>query len=166
MSDGLKKIYIIGEHILRKRVSPVGTVGYNERMIFEQMFQLMQEHGGLGLAANQVGVDKQMCVVSVGERVFKLADPKILRKSGCDIIEEGCLSLPTVGVKVKRAKIILCQATDENNKLMKFEAKDLLARVIQHEIDHLYGKMIIDYAPFWQRRRLLKEVRESCNESG
>lgn len=155
----LGRIYIIGEPILRKKTKLIARITREEKQIFDEMLKVMRKAEGIGLAANQVGIDKQMCVVCVGDKVLKLANPKILMKKGCYIFEEGCLSLPGLTVKVKRAKDIICQALNENGELIKFGASELLARAIQHEVDHLSGKMIIDYAPLWQRLSLRKKIK-------
>ncbi len=161
----LGRIYIIGEPILRKKTKPVEKVTQAERQLFDEMLKLMQKAQGVGLAANQAGIDMQMCVVCVGEKVLKLANPKILKKKGFDIFEEGCLSLPGIMIKVKRAQEIVCEALNENNELIQFEAQELLARAIQHEVDHLMGKMIIDYAPVWQKLALKEKIKELKNKS-
>lgn len=127
-------------------------------MLFDEMLKVMHKVKGVGLAANQVGIDKQMCVVCVEDKVLKLANPKILKRKGTDIQEEGCLSVPQMTVKVKRAKQIVCEALNENNQLIRFEASDLLARAIQHEVDHLSGKLIIDYLPLWQKLFLQEKL--------
>lgn len=153
------RIYIYGEPILRKKTKTVDKITQSEKQLFDEMLQVMHKASGVGLAANQVGIDKQLCVVCVDDKVLKLANPKIIKRKGCEVLEEGCLSLPETAVKVKRAKEILCQALNENNELIKFAARDLLARAVQHEVDHLLGKMIIDYAPLWQKLALKKKLR-------
>lgn len=160
----LGRIYIIGEPILRKKTTLVDRVTQAERQIFDEMLKMMHNAQGIGLAANQVGIDKQMCVVCVGEQVLKLANPKILKKKGAKIFLEGCLSLPGIMVKVKRAKEITCQALNENSELITFEAVELVARAIQHEVDHLMGKMIIDYAPVWQKLALKEKIKALKNK--
>lgn len=155
----LGRIYIFGEPILRKKTKTVSGITQVEKQLFDEMLQVMHKASGVGLAANQVGIDKQLCVVCVDDKVLKLANPRILKRKGIEVMEEGCLSLPETAVKVKRAKEIICQALNENNELIKFSARDLLARAVQHEVDHLLGKMIIDYAPIWQKLALKKKLR-------
>ncbi len=156
----LGRIYIIGEPILRKKTALVEKVGHQERQLFDQMLKLMRKAKGIGLAANQAGLDKRMCVICIEGKVWKLANPEIIKKSGCEISEEGCLSLPGIAVKVKRAACITCRALNENNAQTEFEAVGLLARAIQHEIDHLLGKMIIDYASPLEKLALKDKIRE------
>ena len=156
----LDRIYIIGEPILRKQTLAVEKVTQTERELFDQMLKLMRQANGIGLAANQMGIDKQMCVVVLEDKVWKLANPRIIKKKGQEVFEEGCLSIPGVTVKVKRAWEITCQALDENSQLIEFEACNLLSRAIQHEIDHLMGKLIIDYASVWQKVALKEKIKQ------
>ncbi len=154
------RIYIIGEPILREKAREVKEVSAEERIFFDEMVLMMRQSKGVGLAANQVGVGKQMCVLEFDGKVLKLANPKIIKKKGSDILEEGCLSLPEVMVKVERVKEIRVLALNENNEKIDFIACDILARIIQHEVDHLLGKLIIDYAPLWQKLALRKKIKE------
>jgi len=85
----LGRIYIIGEPILRKKTALVEKVGHEERQLFDQMLKLMRKAKGIGLAANQAGLDKRMCVICVEDKVWKLANPEIIKKSGSEIFEEG-----------------------------------------------------------------------------
>lgn len=155
----LGRIYIIGEPILRRKTKAVEKVSHEEKRLFDEMLKIMRNARGIGLAANQVGIDKQMFVICVEDKVLKLANPKILKKKGSEVFEEGCLSLPGISVKVKRAREIVCQAVNENNSLVEFEALGLTARAIQHEVDHLLGKMIIDYASPIQKLILKKKIQ-------
>lgn len=148
-------IRIFGEPVLRKKAKSVKAIGERENRILEAMAKLMYDAQGCGLAANQAGVDLQLLVIDVGGGLLKLANPRILKKEGCNTIEEGCLSLPKVTVKVKRAKKIWVTCLGCDNQKVTFEAQDILARALQHEIDHLNGKLIIDYAP-WRKRIFLK----------
>lgn len=155
----LGKIYIIGEQILRKKTALVERVGHEERQLFDQMLKLMRKAKGIGLAANQAGLDKRMCVICVEDKIWKLANPEIIKKSGSETSEEGCLSLPGITVNVKRASCLTCRALNENNAQIEFEALGLLARAIQHEVDHLLGKMIIDYASPLEKLALKEKIK-------
>lgn len=155
----LARIYVIGEPILRRKTKPLNKITQSEKELFDEMLQMMRKANGIGLAANQVGIDRQMCVVCIEDKILKLANPKILKKRGVDIQEEGCLSIPQTTVKVKRAKTIACEALNENGQLIRFEASDLLARAIQHEVDHLSGRLIVDYLPIWQKLFLQEKIK-------
>ncbi|MDO8748258.1 MAG: peptide deformylase [Candidatus Omnitrophota bacterium] len=160
----LERIYIIGEPILRKQTPEIEKITQAERELFDEMLKVMRRANGIGLAANQVGIDKQMCVICIEDKVLKLANPRVIKKKGQETIEEGCLSLPGITVKVKRAREITCQALDENNQQIEFEADDLLSRAIQHEVDHLMGKLIIDYASVWQKVALKEKIKVLKNK--
>ena len=125
------------------------------------MFEMMYISQGIGLAAPQVGISKRAIVVDVGEGPMGLINPIIVEKKGSEVGKEGCLSLPEVMVEIKRAQWIKYRGLDREGKLVEREAEGLLARAIQHEIDHLDGRLILDYANpikrIFIKRRLIKE---------
>ena len=131
--------------ILKKEASKVAHVGEAERTILSEMVKAMYINRGVGLAAVQVGISKQLAVIDVGEGVLKMINPVIVKKEGKECQEEGCLSVPGAVVKVKRAKKILVQFLNESGEAVQLKADGLCARAIQHEVDHLSGKLIIDY---------------------
>lgn len=159
MKETKLKIRVFGEPVLRKKAKSVTMVNSDHRQILSQMSAVMYEGGGIGLAAPQIGISQQMIVVDIGEGLYKLINPRIIEKQGAQSISEGCLSVPGVCIKVKRAKHIWVEAKDENNKLLKIEAKDLFACVLQHEIDHLKGKLIVDYASFLEKLRIKRKLK-------
>jgi len=116
------------------------------------MKKLMLEGGGIGLAAPQLGIPVQMIVVHSNHGIIELANPKIIERSKrkCGALE-GCLSLPGLTVNVNRFDSVTVTAIDKNGQKIEFQTENLLARVIQHEIDHLYGRLIIDYLPWYKR---------------
>ena len=132
--------------ILKKRCSPVAVVSEEEKDLLGDLIKVMHMNHGVGLAAPQVGVNKQMAVVDAGEEpILKLINPVIIAADGTEIMEEGCLSIPNVYIPVKRAKQIKVKLLDENGRELVLEATGLMARAILHEIDHLKGRLIIDY---------------------
>jgi len=133
------------ESVLKSKARKVGKVTDAERNILKDMAKAMYLNSGVGLAAPQVGIDRQFVVIDVGNGLVNLINPLIVKKRGCDCMEEGCLSVPGVSVKIKRAKEISVRSLNENGDDVSFEASGLFARAIQHEIDHLNGKLIIDY---------------------
>lgn len=159
MSETKLKIRIFGDPVLRIKAKPVSRVIPEHREILSQMASAMYEGEGIGLAASQVGISEQLIVVDIGEGLYKLINPKIIKKQGTQTISEGCLSVPGICIKVKRAKYIWVEAQDENDQLLNFKAGDLFACVIQHEIDHLKGKLIIDYASLLEKLRLKKKLK-------
>jgi peptide deformylase len=159
MTETELKIRVVGDPVLRKKAKKVSRVTAHHRETLSKMARLMYESAGVGLAAPQVGINEQMIVVDIGRGLYKLINPQIVKKEGRQVMEEGCLSVPGVSIKVKRAKKIILQALDEDGKIVIFDAQDLLARACQHEIDHLLGKLIIDYAPLWKRMVLRKKLK-------
>ena len=160
MAFGALKVRILGDPCLRRKSKLVKEVGPVERMLIASLFATMKEHKGIGLAAPQVGVNEQIFVVDAGQDTFAVINPKILKSEGMDAVEEGCLSIPHVHIKVKRAKVIFVEFTDENGRRVRAEVSGLTAKVFQHENDHLNGKLIIDYMPPAKRAELLKQIKD------
>ena len=131
--------------VLRKKAQDINNVGDDERKTLSDMAETMYIKGGIGLAANQVGISKRMIVADIGDGLMKLINPSVVKKDGGETQEEGCLSLPETCVNVKRAKKVVVEYLNEKGEPSKIAASGLLARVLQHEIDHLSGKLIIDY---------------------
>jgi len=160
MDETVLRIRLLGEPVLRKKSRPVKRITAAHRDILSKMARTLYESSGIGLAAPQVGINESMIVVDIGSGLYKLVNPKIVKKEGSQVMEEGCLSLPKVCIKVKRAKKILLKAQDEDARHISIEADDLLACVLQHEIDHLKGKLIIDYASFWDKLKLRNKIKK------
>ncbi|MBU1999207.1 MAG: peptide deformylase [Candidatus Omnitrophota bacterium] len=149
------KIRTIGDPALRRNAREVKQITPRHKEILSKMARLMYERKGIGLAAPQLGINECLIIVDVGSGLYKLINPKIIKKEGCRVMEEGCLSVPDTYIKVKRAKKILIKAKDIDCNSITVEADELLACVIQHEIDHLKGKLIVDYASFLDKLKLL-----------
>ncbi len=154
------KIRLYGDPCLRIKSDPIASVGPSERVLIHSLIETMHENKGVGLAAPQVGIGKRLFVIDVGDGPFALINPKIIKQSGKTVMEEGCLSIPGVAVPIERATKIKVEYIDEKNKKVKKNCTDLLARVIQHEHDHLNGRLIVDYAD----KELLKEVKDVLND--
>lgn len=153
-------IHIYGDKVLRKKSQPFKSVGSEERTLIDKMAKIMYSNGGIGLAAPQVGINKQLIIVDVGQGLFKIFNPRIKAKQSSTITEEGCLSVPGISVKVKRAKRILLEGLNELNKKIDFWADDLFSVALQHEIDHLKGKLIVDHANFVKKLEIRKKFKE------
>lgn len=149
--------------VLKKLCRPVDIIKHEERALLDNMLETMYVNQGLGLAAPQVGVSKRMIVVNVGEGPIQLVNPVITKREGKETGEEGCLCLPGILVKVKRAKKIVYKGLDRDGRVITQEAEGLLARVIQHEIDHLDGKVIFDYASPIKKILIRRQLRRSAN---
>jgi peptide deformylase len=158
MSETALKIRIFPDPVLRKKTSSVKQVNQTHRDNLGLMAKSMYANSGIGLASPQVGLDESMIVVDIGSGLYKLINPKIVKKEGRQALEEGCLSVPGICIKVKRAKKIQVHALDEYAKPVIIDAENLLACVLQHEIDHLKGKLLVDYASFFERLKIRKKL--------
>lgn len=154
------KIRLYLDPVLRKKAKQVKEVTGANRETLAQMARIMYGASGIGLACPQVGISEAMIVVDAGSGLYKLINPKIIKKEGAQVLEEGCLSIPGVCIKVKRAKKVIIKAGDEFGKPVVVEAQDLLACVFQHEIDHLKGRLIVDYASFFEKLKIKKKLKE------
>lgn len=157
------KVRLYGDPCLRKKSAVVKSVGPGERMLIKSMIATMHGHKGIGLAAPQVGINQRIFVADIGEGPYVFINPRIVRKSGSGVIEEGCLSIPGVTVNVKRALKVSVKYTDENDQEQERVFEDLMARVILHENDHLNGKLIVDYASLLEKKKLKKQLDEIKN---
>ncbi len=151
---------------LRRVARPVETVGERERKLVEDMLETMYEARGIGLAATQVDEDIRVVVMDLSEdrdepQVF--INPEITDRSGSQSYEEGCLSVPGFYAEVQRAEKVSLRALDGDGKPFELDADGLLAVCIQHEIDHLDGKMFIDYLSPLKRRMIGKKLRKQQN---
>jgi len=152
---------------LRTRAQPVEQVDGALRKLIDDMFETMYAAPGIGLAATQVNVHKRVLVIDVSEsRKERLAliNPEILKREGVEETEEGCLSVPGVFDKVTRADRIRVRALDRDGKQVEFDADGLLAVCIQHEIDHLDGKLFVDYLSELKRTRIRRKLEKERKE--
>lgn len=156
----LLRIRIFGDPLLRKKSAPVKEVVHRHREILSKMARLMYDGEGVGLAASQAGINEAMIVVDIGKGLYKLINPQIVKAQGAQVNQEGCLSVPGICIKVRRAKKIKLEALDEFGKPCNIEAEGLLACVFQHEIDHLKGKLILDYATLLDKIKIAKALKE------
>jgi peptide deformylase len=136
---------------LRRQCREVDIVDSEVRRLLDDMAMTMYAVEGVGLAAPQVGLDISIIVIDIGKGLLKLANPKIIKSEGASILEEGCLSVPGISVKVKRRRKIVVSALDDYGRPQLFNAEGLLAHAFGQEIDHLNGKLIIDYMPFYKK---------------
>jgi len=146
----IRKIRIYGDPVLRKIAEPVEEITGEIRDLAQDMLETMYENGGVGLAANQVGVLKRVIVMDMqleednpGPMVF--INPVIKNPRGSEVMEEGCLSIPDVRAEIKRSAEFDFEAVDLDGNPVSFHADGLLARIILHEVDHLNGKLFVDY---------------------
>jgi peptide deformylase len=155
-------IRVLGDPVLRKPTKPVTEVTDELRRLIADMFETMYAAEGIGLAAPQVGRSERVAVVDVEGKKFALINPEIVSRNGAsEKAEEGCLSIPDIYGDVERLPEVTIRALDENGNQYEASGNDLLGRCFQHEIDHLDGKLFIDYlSPLKRRAALAKWEKE------
>jgi peptide deformylase len=132
------------QSVLQKQAKAVPKIDAATKKLVEDMVATLRAASGLGLAANQVGVLQKVFVYDDGNGLGIMINPKIVRRSGEQVGIEGCLSVPGLQGEVKRANEVIVKGTDLNGKAVKITAEGLLARIFQHEIDHLEGTLFLD----------------------
>jgi peptide deformylase len=140
------RIVEMGDPVLREKARLVPKITPNVLKLLDNMANTMYEYQGVGLAAPQVGVSKRIIVVDAGDGLIELINPEITVKQGLDTDKEGCLSIPGIKGEVQRAARVVVKATDRDGRLFTCEGEGLLARAIQHELDHLDGILFVDKA--------------------
>ena len=170
----IREIKKFPDPVLRKKTAAVGAIDENLCRLIDDMVETMHAAPGVGLAANQVGVPLQVAVIDIGEHedegkkrpLVVLINPEVLSLEGAVVAEEGCLSVPDFTEKVKRAARIKVRAKDRAGKTFELEADGLMAKALQHEIDHLNGILFIDrLSPIKKsifRRRMKKALAETA----
>jgi peptide deformylase len=148
---------------LRNIAQQVAVVDEEIRKLVDDMFDTMYEAPGIGLAAVQVGVDKRVIVIDASEdkdQPYVFINPQIRAREGEEQMDEGCLSVPGIYETVKRANWVKVKALDREGQEFELEADGLLAVCIQHEIDHLEGKLFVDYLSEIKRSRIRKKMEK------
>ena len=154
-------IRVLGDPILREETTVVAEVTDDVRTLIDDMFETMYAAAGIGLAAPQVGRSERVAVVDVDGEKYALVNPEVSASSGRGKTEEGCLSIPDIHGDVERPTKVTITAIDRHGKPFDVTAEGLLARCFQHEIDHLHGRLFIDYlGPFKRRAAMNKWARE------
>jgi peptide deformylase len=146
---------------LRTKAQPVAVVDDAMRKLIADMLETMYAAPGIGLAASQVNVHKRLLVIDISEernQPLAFINPEILKRDGDEESEEGCLSVPGIFEKVKRAERITVRALDRNGVSFEMQADGLLAVCIQHEMDHLEGKLFVDYLSELKRTRIRNKL--------
>lgn len=154
MKKAILTIRTIGDECLRQPSLRLQSVGPGERILIQAMIETMYAAEGVGLAAPQVGINKQIFVVDIGNGPLVFINLEIVDAYGSCVKEEGCLSVPEGCVKVERPEKIRVKFWDSQGKECDMECSGLLARVVQHENDHLMGKLIVDYADAKEQEEL------------
>ena len=148
---------------LRLKAKPVAQVDDQVRQMVKDMFETMYDAPGIGLAATQVNIQLEVIVIDVSENKDEplcLINPKIVAQDGIEEMEEGCLSVPGFYESVKRAESVKIQALNKDGDTIELTADGLLAVCIQHEMDHLQGKLFVDYLSPLKRQRIKKKLEK------
>ncbi len=158
---------------LREETTPVEEITAEIRALLDDMAETMYDAPGIGLAAPQIGSNLRICVVDVGfpededdgddepkRNLYKLVNPRIVAKEGEVDSEEGCLSIPTIREKVKRAEKVVVQALNELGEEIELEADGLFGICLQHEIDHLDGVLFIDYLSKLKKQLVKSKIKK------
>ena len=164
------EILLVPDEFLRQKAKRLINITNEDIKIANQMMDTMMKAPGVGLAANQVGVLKQIVTINYEDKEndkranYILFNPSILEYSEDKVImEEGCLSLPEQYADIERSKQIFLEYIDENQKTIKKEIDGYEARILQHEIDHLSGKLFVDYLSSLKRNIIIKKVKKLKN---
>ena len=151
-----------GEPVLLQKSAEIKEITPEIKTLIKNMFDTMYNAPGVGLAANQVGFALRLCVIDASASGKKcpmvFINPKIEKREGLLREEEGCLSFPGIYRKIKRSKSVRVRALDENGKVFAIDVQDMLSRALQHEIDHLEGKIFLEKLPPLQRQEVEKEI--------
>lgn len=150
---------------LRKKALPVERVDDELRRLVDDMLETMYAAPGIGLAATQVNIAKRVVVIDISEdknSPLALINPEILERQGEEEMEEGCLSVPGYYDTVRRAERIKMRALDRDGQAFELETSGLLAVCIQHELDHLDGKLFVDYLSEMKRQRIRKKLEKAA----
>ncbi len=156
----LRPIRLLGDDVLRKKAKKVEKINTFIKNLLDDMADTMYKNNGVGLAGNQVGVLKRVIVVDDGNGLLQLINPVITEKEGTQCGEEGCLSLPDIYGDVERAEKVKVKAQNIKGEYIEIEATGLLARIFQHETDHLDGKVFSDLATNLHEVKPDQEVKE------
>jgi len=159
----IRKIIYLPDSRLRRQTVSVDTIDNEIQMLLDDMFETMYAAKGVGLAAPQIGISKKIAVIDVtGDQSQQLVliNPEIIKFDGLEDMQEGCLSVPGVYDTVKRASSVTLRATNRDGKIYELEAEGLLSEVIQHEIDHLNGKLFVDLLSQLKRQRAKRQLEK------
>ncbi len=159
----IRKILHYPDPRLRRKALPVDTVDDEIRTLIDDLAETMYQAPGIGLAAPQIDVSKRVLILDISEarnELWVFVNPELLTQEGEQTMEEGCLSVPGVYDEVTRAEKVTVRALDRDGKPFELEADGLLAACVQHEIDHLDGKLFVDYLSRLKQRRTRKKLEK------
>ena len=163
----MRKILLVPHPILRQKAKDIKEIKEEDIFIAKEMMKIMNNAPGVGLAANQIGVLKKIVTVNIKDekkdikKQYILFNPKIVSYSkNTNIMEEGCLSIPEQFAEIERPEEIIVEYINEKKKIVKKKVSGIESRVLQHEIDHLSGKLFIDYLSSLKRNIMIRKVKK------
>lgn len=161
MEKTAHEIRTFGDPVLKSRATTVKDFDESLEQLAQEMVRIMREHEGVGLAANQIGRLKRVFVAAYEDEEYAIVNPVIEESSELTETDiEGCLSIPETRVEVERPAAVTISGQDPSGAPVRVEAQGLLARIFQHEIDHLDGVLILDRTDRESRKRAMREMRE------
>ena len=160
----LLDIHVLGSPILRRDTQPVQQMTTELRQLVTDMFDTMYAAKGIGLAAPQVGRSERIAVLDLDKQPLVLVNPVITLRQGRSRREEGCLSIPDIHYEVERAGKVVVQALDVDMQPITLEGSDLFGTCLQHEIDHLHGKLFLDHLSILKRRQAMRDWDEEKDQ--
>jgi peptide deformylase len=162
----IREVHVLGSPVLRQRAEEIAAVDDDLRTLVDDMFDTMAAFSGVGLAANQVGVARRVAVVNAEGQTITMINPRIVEADGREVKEEGCLSIPEVYGEVTRPGRVVLEALNEAGAPYRLDADGLVARAIQHEIDHLDGILFIDHLSPMKRQLLVSRWKREHKGEG
>ncbi len=157
----VRQLHLLGSPVLRQRAHEVARYDDGVKALVADLLDTMRAAKGVGLAANQIGVARRVAVVQVDELELVLVNPVIVESDGEQVGEEGCLSIPDIFADVARAERVVVETMDEGGARRRVEGTGMVARAIQHEIDHLDGILFLDRIGPLKRRRLVADYKKA-----
>ena len=151
---------LYGDSILKRKSKEIEKMDKDIERLIYNMSKIMYKNKGIGLAAPQVGILKKVIIADIGEGLVSFVNPKLLWKQGKEFMSEGCLSFPGINFAIKRSKEVIMEGIDKKGEFVQIGAQNLFARVLQHEIDHLDGILIIDRVP----KKRLKPIKKQLEK--
>lgn len=166
---GLMPIYpirVFPDPVLRAAATPITDFGPDLARLVDDMLETMYEAPGVGLAGPQIGISKQLFVADIGDGPFMMVNPEIVETSGKWKFEEGCLSVPERWWEFSRPAFARARGLDIDGNPVEYAGDELMGRLLQHEIDHLHGKLLLERLSKRVRKEALKELREAGQLGG
>jgi peptide deformylase len=160
----IRRIVTAEDPVLRERTKKVSTYDASLHRLLDDMLPTMRDAPGVGLAANQVSVPLQVAIIEIDGKLTELVNPEVVKSSGEQIDWEGCLSIPGYVAEVTRAAKVTVKARDRRGKEFRIKGEELLARALQHEIDHLNGRLYIDYLDSLEELVRVSEAQDEVTE--